>query len=420
MMNTTGGILTALKKAPNKAILVWSGLTTVFFLTAIQCKGQEVQWEHLSTVAGQLPLPGKSHQQTAAVVYDFDKDGINDFILGFREQAPALVWYRRSKKGWKRYVIDSSFLTIEAGGAVYDIDHDGDPDLVLGGDWQSDKLWWWENPYPHYDPHVPWKRHLIKDGGGTQHHDQVWGDFMQTGTPQLAFWNQGSKILLLAAIPPDPRKGPWPLDTVFKGSAGESGSWYAEGAAAADIDGDGHTDLLAGNYWFKYEGNGKFRPIRFATAGGRIATGKFKPGKTMQIVISPGDGTGYLKWYECTGNPEDPKAWIGHNLIDTPLIHCHSLAVADINGDGNLDIFAAEMAKWSEQKKQPDNPHAQAFIFYGDGKGHFTKTIFANGIGFHEARVADLNGDGRMDILDKPYNWETPRLDIWLQTGVKK
>jgi hypothetical protein len=44
-----------------------------------------------------------------------------------------------------------------------------------------------------------------------------------------------------------------------------------------------------------------------------------------------------------------------------------------------------------------------------------TKTVFSIGIDFHEARVADFNGDGRLDILDKPYNWEAPRVDIWLQ-----
>ena len=68
-------------------------------------------------------------------------------------------------------------------------------------------------------------------------------------------------------------------------------------------------------------------------------------------------------------------------------------------------------------KKEPDNPKAQAFIFYGDGKGQFRKTVFQTGMGFHEARVADLNGDGKPDILSKPYNWETPRVDIWLNQG---
>jgi hypothetical protein len=102
-------------------------------------------------------------------------------------------------------------------------------------------------------------------------------------------------------------------------------------------------------------------------------------------------------------------------LLSREVVHGHSLQVEDIDGDGNLDIFAAEMAKWSEQKAAPDNPQATAWIFYGNGHGQFRPTVFSTGIGFHEARVADLNGDGKMDVLDKPYNWEAPRVDVWLQ-----
>jgi hypothetical protein len=35
----------------------------------------------------------------------------------------------------------------------------------------------------------------------------------------------------------------------------------------------------------------------------------------------------------------------------------------------------------------------------------------------HESKIADLDGDGDYDILDKPYGWQTPRLDIWLNEG---
>ena len=31
--------------------------------------------------------------------------------------------------------------------------------------------------------------------------------------------------------------------------------------------------------------------------------------------------------------------------------------------------------------------------------------------------MADLNGDGKLDILSKPYNWDTPRVDVWLNRG---
>jgi hypothetical protein len=392
-------------------LFVWPG--------HLGARAADPQWQHLSSSTGDLPVPGTSLQQTGALVADLDRDGTNDFVLSFRQVAPALVWYRRTATNWDRYVIETNFLTIEAGGAVMDIDGDGNPDLVFGGDWQSSEVWWWENPYPHFDPKIPWKRHVIKKGGATQHHDQVFGDFLGTGKPQLAFWNQGAKKIFLAEIPADPRHAEsWPMTEIFSGEAGVSRKTafqYPEGMAAIDIDGDGQVDLLAGNLWFKHRGGKKFEAIQIGTIGGRIAAGHFKPGKYPQVVIAPGDGIGPLRWYECTGNPENTKDWEGHDLLERDMIHGHSLQVADIDGDGNLDIFAAEMAKWSENAKTPDNPNATAWIFYGDGQGGFRKTVFATGIGFHEARVADLNGDGLMDILDKPYNWNAPRVDVWLQ-----
>ena len=389
---------------------------------AIRLAAAEPKWTHLSSRNGDLPSPGESTQQTGAIAADFDKDGVNDFVLSFRQKPPALVWYRRTSKGWDRYVIEKEYLTVEAGGVAYDIDGDGDLDLVFGGDWQSKEVWWWENPYPNFDPNVSWKRHVIKKDGRTQHHDQAIADFKGTGRAQLAFWNQGAKTIFLADIPSDPRATePWPYVSIFSGeagAAGDSGAFlYPEGMAAADVDGDGKIDLLAGNFWFKHLGGNQFMPVKVGTIGGRIVAAKLKPGKYPQIVIAPGDGIGPLKWYECTGNPTNSTDWIGHDLAGRDLIHGHSLQVTDIDGDGNLDVFAAEMAKWHENQIEPDNPSATAWIFYGDGQGHFRKTELVVGNGFHEARVADLDGDGDIDILNKPYNWDAPRVDVWLQNG---
>jgi hypothetical protein len=108
------------------------GLTLSFPGTAV-----EIQWRHLSSKTGDLPVPNESQQQTACLVLDVDKYGVNDFVLGFRQKALAFVWFRRNTNGWSRYVVEQEYLTIEAGDAVRDIDGDGDADLVFGGDWRQ-------------------------------------------------------------------------------------------------------------------------------------------------------------------------------------------------------------------------------------------------------------------------------------------
>jgi hypothetical protein len=393
---------------------------TVLYLTPVLqlAAAPDPVWQNLSSKRGELPVPpGGSTQQTGAVVADFDGDGVNDFMLSFRQKPPALVWYRRTATKWDAYVIEKDYLAIEAGGAVYDIDGDGDLDVVFGGDWQSNEVWWWENPAPNFDKNTPWKRHSIKKGGKTQHHDQVFGDFLGTGKPQLAFWNQQAKTLFLAEIPPDPLAAEsWPLTDVVSGTT--SGSTpYTEGMSAFDVDADGKLDLLAYDSWFKHTGGGHFKPIKIANEGGLIFAGRFKASKYPQIVISPGDGQGRLRFYECAGDPENPADWKGRDLIGREVIHGHSLQLGDVNGDGHLDIVAAEMAKWHEQQPNPDHPNATAWILYGDGQGNFRKTELVVGQGWHEARLADLDGDGDLDILNKPYTWDTPRVDVWLQNG---
>jgi hypothetical protein len=368
-----------------------------------------LRWKHLSSKEGDLPVPGASEQQTSALVLDVDKDGRQDFILGFRQAAPALVWYRNTKRGWARQVIEPEFLTVEAGGAACDIDGDGDPDVIFGGDWQSSKVWWWENPYPRFDK--PWVRHEIKSTGGTQQHDQIVGDFDGDGKPDLAFWNQGAKALYWTRIPKNPKTGPWPYARIFSGSG--------EGMAKGDVDGDGREDLLAGGRWFKYNGGERF--AAYAIDPGqdrpRMAAGDLNRDGRLDVVMVSGDGVGRLKWYEYKGDPKKAEDWIGHDLLGKDVIHGHTLAVADVNGDGALDIFCGEMAKWTESAPKPDHPDAKIWVLLGDGRGNFTKTEVATGYGIHEGRLADFNGDGRPDILDKPYNWDVPRIDLWLNEG---
>jgi FG-GAP-like repeat len=399
-----------------------TALVVIFILTLAFALGRagaensrpphpSIRWVHLSSKNGDLPIPNSGSQQTASLVLDIDKDGVNDFVTTERTAAPAAVWFRRTANGWTRYVIEGGPLHIEAGGAFADIDGDGDLDVVFGGDWKSNQVWWWENPYPNFDPKIPWKRHLIKNSGATQQHDELFADLNGDGKPELVFWNQGANALYLAHIPADPRtSGPWPLTEIFH-SASKS-----EGLAAVDVDGDGRLDLIAGGRWLRNEGGDKFTPyvIDDSMRDARAAAGQLVRGGRPEVVFVVGDGVSRLKWYQAVGDPRHPASWKAHDLLGHDVIHGHSLRLADVNGDGNLDIFCAEMGKWTEKSARPDNPNPHMWLFFGDGRGHFTKTVVATGFGNHESRVADLDGDGRPDILGKPYNWETPRLDIWL------
>jgi hypothetical protein len=83
-----------------------------------------------------------------------------------------------------------------------------------------------------------------------------------------------------------------------------------------------------------------------------------------------------------------------------------------------LDIFAAEMAKWNGGAKV-DNPNATAWILYGDGRGNFRNNVLVKGDGWHEGKLADVDGDGDLDIINKPYTWDAPRIDIWLNKSAR-
>ncbi|MDZ7637274.1 MAG: VCBS repeat-containing protein [Bryobacterales bacterium] len=367
-------------------------------------------WQRFSSKFGDLPVPFPGTQQTASLIADLDNDGLNDFVITDRSDSPSMVWYRRSPAGWSRYVLENVRLSIEAGGAAWDIDADGDLDLVFGGDGGNNEIWWWENPAPAFDSNVPWTRRNIKKGDGNKHHDQLAADFDGDGKIELISWNQGSRKLLFYRAPADPKSsGPWTAATIFTWPEGEM-----EGLAICDVNGDGKTDLVGGGRWFEHTSGDTFRDrvIDASVPFSRAACGQLKKGGWAEVVFVVGDGVGRLRWYEHVNGQWLPKDLLGHDVV-----HGHSLDLGDVDGDGNLDVYCAEMGQWIHPPPYATHPNSRTWIFYGNGQGGFEKSVVSIGYGTHEGRLADLDGDGRVDILAKPYHWDAPRVDVLLNRG---
>lgn len=385
--------------------------TLLLFAAPLLLAAADVSWRHISTADGLIPVPGVPPEPTAALVLDIDKNGVSDFVIGSRTQGPAVVWYRRQGNGWATYVVESALCRVEAGGAFYDIDGDGDLDIAFGGDAGSNEIWWWENPYPNYDPKVNWTRRYIKNSGAKKHHDQIFADIDGDGRKELISWNQRAMKLLAFQIPRNVKNaGEWPVKELFT----YSGKIEHEGLAAVDVDGDGKVDILGGGRWFRNMGKFRFEAhvvddnYRFS----RVVAGDFIKGGRQEVVFGPGDNVLKLRLYEWKSG-----RWAGRDLLAEDVNHGHSMEAGDIDGDGNLDLFVGEMGQWGPKSQPPQNPEARVWVLYGDGKGNFQTQLVNRGQGIHEGRLGDLNGDGRLDILGKPFRHNTPRLDIYFNQG---
>ncbi|MGE5152703.1 MAG: FG-GAP repeat domain-containing protein [Bdellovibrio bacteriovorus] len=359
-------------------------------------------WRRRSNQRGDFAKAGVG-QQSSAVVLDIDKDGRDDFVIAGWDPQTSMVWFRSTEAGLVRYLVDDCQSHIDAGGVAFDIDGDGDLDVVQGGSWNTNRVWWWENPHPDHRPAERWSRHSIKDWGLNQHHDQAIGDFDGDGSAELAFWNQQAQTLFLADVPDAPRD-PWAWDPV------PIWSWRAgsccEGLVRADIDRDGKDDLVGGGRWFRHLRDKIFAEEAVDPGYGfsRSAAGDLIEGGRLEILLASGDGVGPLNLYEWRDGAWNRTTLIAH------LDHGHTLEIGDLNGDRHLDIYTAEV----------HTPGAGAtcrqLVLHGDGRGGFEARVLSTGIGTHEGRLGDLDGDGDLDILQKDFQHER-RIELWLNEG---
>jgi hypothetical protein len=192
-----------------------------------------------------------------------------------------------------------------------------------------------------------------QETGSTPDYDRPWQHFAQPGAGEL----QGSPVSGLNSdetVFRSPVVGP----VSFRKAVPYKTSGYNPySVAIADVNGDGKPDLIIANQ----------------------QQGKTDPEGSISVMLGRGDGTFHAAVNYSSGGES-----------------AYSISVADVNGDGKLDLVVANGCLGS------DCLTGSVGVLLGKGNGTFEKVrTYRSGaasvFGSHVA-VGDLNGDGKLDL----------------------
>jgi len=197
------------------------------------------------------------------------------------------------------------------------------------------------------------------------------------------------------------------------------------GLALADINGDGHPDVVFGSlssssiYVMFGNGDGTLQAPTTIAVGGcgaglegvrEILAGDFNGDGRADLVLSDANSLCLLL---NAGN----GAFGSGRIILSPLggsISPNAMAAGDFNGDGNLDIVAAVGVS--------GNAPSNATVLLGRGDGTFSSLEafkLPNAVNSVSVATGDFNGDGLLDfvVTTKSLSFQSEPTDLYVALG---
>ena len=364
-------------------LLAWIFFGAMFLLLSAPVSAQTYIFGKAVFPAGELP---------AAVAYaDFNGDGITDLAVANADDNTISILLGKPEGVFAPQVTYGTG-TEPVGIAVADFNGDGNVDLAITNNNCTLLV---RSGVVACSPTTV--SILLGNGDGTflSHVDYSGGlgasgvvaaDFNGDGKLDLAIANAGDRTVSVLLGNGD---GTFQAQVSYAAPGGvEYGSLALASIVAADFNGDGKLDLAVGGPSLAAvllgNGDGTFRPAVLSggnTAvgtGAGIAVGDFNGDGKLDLILSAGK--------VLLGNGD------GTFSTNVTFSGGMSVAAADLNGDGKPDFVVG-------------GPGANALntdavsVFLGNGDGTFQNPVqyAAGGLPLQVA-LADLNGDGKLDI----------------------
>jgi FG-GAP-like repeat len=345
------------------------------------------------------------------LLVDVDGDGKRDIVVVDKDR---ILWYQNPT--WKRRVIlQGMTLADNVAIAAHDIDRDGKLDFAIAAAWKGlnpkteGTLHWLQQGKALDDP---WTLHRI--GAEPTAHRIRFLDLEGAGQPQLVVgpllgrkstqkenWLDDAARLLAYRIPKDPVRDPWTMETLDasmhvlhnfwplpaergKGLDVLTASYEGVSLISHDMSGAWKRSQLGAGNQDKPQSNRGSSEIKPGRRGDARFLATIEPFHGHQVVI-----------YSQPRSPGIP--WI-RQVIDEQLKWGHAVWTADLDGDGADELIIGVR----DDKSQTPGERCGVRIYRpaDTDMNKWSRLILDDGgIACEDLAAADLDGDGKIDIV---------------------